>query len=60
MAYSSRDEERKALNDLRSGKVDSIPCTECENGRISGNPQISNKIQCVFYCNKCKAKIIFN
>lgn len=60
MAYKDYAEIRKAIKELRSGLVTSIPCTECNDGRISSNPNIPIKEQCVFYCNKCKNKIIIN
>ena len=60
MAYNSYHDEKKAIMDLRLGKIKSIPCTECENGKILSNPNVPIKNQMVFYCDTCKAKIIFN
>lgn len=60
MAYSSYSDEKNAIKALRLGKVNSIPCTECESGMIFKNPSIPIEKQTVFYCDTCKAKIIFN
>lgn len=60
MAYKSYYEQSNAIKELRLGKVQSIPCIECEKGTISSNPDIPIEKQVVFYCNNCKAKIIIN
>ncbi len=56
--YETREDFKKAFSDLVQGKVSSIPCTACKEGRIHADPIIPLNEQAVFYCDKCNNKII--
>lgn len=58
--YETREDFKKAFSDLMQGKVSSIPCTACKEGRIHVDDEITLKDQVVFYCDKCNNKIILN
>ena len=58
--YETYADFKKVFDDFKEGKISSIPCTECETGKIHSNPDVPMSNQCVFYCDNCNNKIIID